>query len=254
VRKQLLQFTLSLAVGAWVASAADAPRVPVLLELFTSEGCSSCPPADRLLEALDQKQPIAGADLIVLSEHVDYWDGSWKDPFSSPKWTERQRQYVRRFGLQSSYTPQLVVDGQSELVGSIQGEAMQAIQNALAKQKVPLNLSAVSREGANIKLHLNIPAIQASAKEGADILIALADDRAQSQVARGENAGRALRHVAVVQALMSVGKVASGEGFSGDFSLPVKAKSGVSGGLRVVAFVQDRLTGRVLGATQQKVN
>lgn len=254
MKHQLLQFTLSLALGASLVLAADAPRVPVLLELFTSEGCSSCPPADRLLEALDQKQPIAGADLIVLSEHVDYWDGSWKDPYSSPKWTERQRQYVRRFGLQSSYTPQLVVDGQSELVGSIQGEAMQAIQNALGKQKVPLTLSAVSREGANVKLHLNIPAIQPSAKEGADILIALADDHAQSQVARGENAGRALRHVAVVQTLMTVGKVTAGEGFSGDFSLPVKAKSGVSGGLRVVAFVQDRLTGRVLGATQQKVN
>jgi hypothetical protein len=254
VKNPFLQIALSLGFGTSLAFGADTTRIPVLLELFTSEGCSSCPPADRLLEALDQKQPIAGADLIVLSEHVDYWDGSWKDPFSSPKWTERQRQYVRRFGLQSSYTPQLVVDGQSELVGSIQGEAMQAIQNALSKQKVPLTLSALSRDGANIKVHLQIQNLPAGSKEGADILIALADDHAQSQVARGENAGRALRHVAVVQSLMPVGKIAAGEGFSGDFSLPAKAKAGVSGGLRVVAFVQDRLTGRVLGATQQKVN
>lgn len=253
-KNKLFQLGLTFGFAASLAFGADVARVPVLLELFTSEGCSSCPPADRLLEALDQKQPIAGADLIVLSEHVDYWDGSWKDPFSSPKWTERQRQYVRRFGLQSSYTPQLVVDGQSELVGSVQGEAMQAIQSALGKQKVPLKLSEVSRDGGNIKVHLSFGQVQASGKEGADILIALADERAQSQVARGENAGRALRHVAVVQSLMVVGKVPAGEGFSSDFSLPLKAKAGVSGGLRVVAFLQDRVTGRVLGATQQKVN
>jgi hypothetical protein len=112
-------------------SNATGPRRPILFELFTSEGCSSCPPADRLLETLDHTQPVVGAQLIVLSEHVDYWNRlGWAEPFSSALFTQRQQDYVNRFRLGSAYTPQLLVDGQKDVVGSDERAARAAILKA----------------------------------------------------------------------------------------------------------------------------
>src|ERR1700675_374887 len=159
----LFTATLCLSAGALTCTAADeaAARVPVLLELFTSEGCSSCPPADRLLEILDEKQPVAGADLIVLSEHVDYWDRlGWKDPFSSPLYTDRQQDYTNKYNLDGVYTPQLVVDGRYGLVGSNGREASSAIQKAIREQKIPIAISNVSRDGNHVTAHIELNADQ----------------------------------------------------------------------------------------------
>jgi hypothetical protein len=229
-------------------------RVPVLLELFTSEGCSSCPPADSLLEVFDQKQPVQGADLIVLSEHVDYWNRlGWTDPFSAAQYSARQQEYSDRFNLSGPYTPQLVVDGRFEINGSNSREAGSAIQKALREQKIAISISQVARNGNQISAHIELPAAPQSAKGTKAVLyIALADNRAESQVARGENAGRALAHVSVTRVLKQVGKIDLDNVSTRDVTLSVLPGAG-SNGLRLVAFVQDAKSGHVLGVTAQKL-
>src|ERR1700756_2986249 len=133
----------------------DTLRSPVLVELFTSEGCSSCPPADALLERLDRSQPVSGTDVIVLSEHVDYWNGiGWKDPYSSHEYSERQSAYAARFGLRSIYTPQMVVDGHFEFVGSDERRAREAIQNAMKVMKTPVSISSSLSDDKTPVLHI----------------------------------------------------------------------------------------------------
>jgi len=136
---------------------ATAQRTPVLVELFTSEGCSDCPPADSLLERLDRSQPVSGAELIVLSEHVDYWnDIGWKDPYSSHEYSERQGAYANHFRLRGVYTPQMVVDGEFELVGSDERGAIQAIENATRAEKIAVNISSIHLESGNVvSLHVD---------------------------------------------------------------------------------------------------
>src|SRR6202521_2208877 len=120
----------------------NAASIPVLVELFTSEGCSSCPPADALLSRLGRTQPVRGADIIALEEHVDYWDRlGWKDPFSSEAATARQGEYGQAFGGRQVYTPQMIVDGHAQFVGSSESAALRAIRTAAQLPKPDIQLS-----------------------------------------------------------------------------------------------------------------
>ncbi len=243
---------LALSSGALICSASDkdSTRVPVLLELFTSEGCSSCPPADRLLELLDQKQPVPGADLIVLSEHVDYWDRlGWKDPFSSPLFSERQQEYSYSMRGEGVYTPELVVDGQFGFVGSDGRKASSAIQEAMRDPKIPIALSDVTRDGNQVSVHIEVPAADSGLKSGRGVLyLVLADDRAESHVARGENAGRSLAHVGVARVFKRVGTVDLGAATDRNVTLAIQPGAAANGS-RLVAFIQDSKTGHVLAVT-----
>jgi hypothetical protein len=246
-------FALRSAAGSNV-SAKDARGdavSPVLLELFTSEGCSSCPPADRLLAKLDSTQPIAGAQLIVLSEHVDYWDhDGWKDAYSSGAFTKRQEEYARRFGLNSPYTPQLVVDGNAQVVGSDSAAADRLIDSARLRPTVPVRISSVAlADPQTIRLHLLVDALPVDFKgRKTDILVAVALDHAESHVSAGENSGRDLRHVAVAESISKVGTVGKGKKFDGDVTVKFKGATGLEG-LRLIAFVQGADGGDVVGAS-----
>jgi hypothetical protein len=230
---------------------ASADRVPVLLELFTSEGCSSCPPADRLLQVFDRDQPAAGADLIVISEHVDYWNhDGWVDPYSSASFTERQQAYAARFKQGDPYTPELVVDGQAGLVGSDRAKATAAIAQALRQRKLTVSITPSGARDTAV-IHVSEAASGEKASH-ADVYLVMASNRVQTNVERGENAGHSLSHVAVAYAFDKV----AGWRTDGAFTRQVKIhlKPGAQPGeTRVIAFVQDRDTGRILGVAVTKL-
>lgn len=194
--------------------------------------------------------------LIVLSEHVDYWDSlGWKDPYSSPFFSDRQGAYARRFGLESAYTPEMVVDGTAECVGSNSGLADRAIEKARSRVKIPVRMTAVSWDSSG-ELHAHLetgPLPESGSVRKAGLYLAAALDHAESQVARGENGGRKLTHVAVVLSLTQVGSIEKGKNFSQEVRLKPDARRGLSN-LRLIAFVQEPGPGRVLGVALQHVS
>ena len=230
-----------------------AVRTPVLVELFTSEGCSSCPPADALLEKLDRTQPVGTADIVVLSEHVDYWnDLGWRDPFSSRAISERQEAYAAGDLQGTVYTPQMVVDGRFGSVGSDEQRAREAIETAAREHKPALVLSSVAfgDTGALVARVDAGPLPAAAGAVVADVLIAVADESDESQVLAGENDGRKLTHVAVLRSLTKSGVVSKSAGWSGDVKIPLERPGRKA--LRVVAIVQTP-AGRVWGVASVRI-
>ncbi|MGA8026296.1 MAG: DUF1223 domain-containing protein [Bryobacteraceae bacterium] len=236
------------------ARGADNPSAsPILVELFTSEGCSSCPPVDAWVQRMDASQPVPGAQLIVLSEHVDYWNhDGWKDPYSSSLLTQRQSAYAQALRISEAYTPQVIVDGTAELKLSDAQRTSQIFQKAAAAPAVPVRIESVSVEGNNPPtVRGRIETDADSENHPADVYVAIALDHAESQVLRGENSGKRLTHVAVVEYLKQIGKLEAGKGFSQDFQM--KLKPGMdSANIRIIAFVQEPGPGKVLGSALQK--
>jgi len=226
---------------------------PVLIELFTSEGCSSCPPVDVFLKKLDSAQPISGALLIVLSEHVTYWDqDGWKDPNSSAALTARQNSYEAALGQNQVYTPQLIVDGSHEVKPGDPKQVEETLQKAAATPKVPVRIGEVTVDAGNpTVLHARVETDANFEKHNADVYLAVALDHVESQVLRGENGGRHLIHVAVVQELTKVGKLPKGKSFAQDVQLKLKPGTDPKN-LRLVALVQESGPGKVLGAALRK--
>ena len=219
------------------APAADAH--PVVIELFTSQGCSSCPPADRLLTELAEDPALAGR-VLPLSFHVDYWNHiGWSDPFSSERWSQRQRAYAEVLDGRV-YTPELVVAGRAGMAGSRRGEVRAAVREALARQPAA-RVEIALGEAADGRLPVTASARMLADADGSqELWVALWQDELVTEVGRGENGGRTLRNDRVVRQLVRAAELAgaSGSETSGRAVLAVDG-SWPRSDLGVVAFVQD---------------
>ena len=224
-------------------------RRPVLVELFTSEGCSSCPPADQLLAELDASQPIEGAQVIVLSEHVTYWDHEgWRDPYSLDEVTDRQKWYDDEFGLSEVYTPQALVDGAVQVLGSDGHKLAQAVSAATADPKENLAIEKAAWVGDGVSFVVSHGDLTAG-KTKQELVAVLAEDETETSVKSGENAGKTLRNVAVVRTLKELNSTTEG---AVTLKLPGEDKH-AAGPVRLVVFATDKHSGRVLGVAEQTV-
>jgi len=217
----------------------------VLVELFTSEGCSSCPPADALLRQVNGTQTSGGQLVVGISEHVTYWNSlGWSDPFSSSVYTERQNAYSERFHLEGVYTPQMVINGAEQIVGSDRAALLRAVQQEEG-ERPQLSLRIVSLSVAQNTLTVDFSTSGELPAHGADLIAVLADDFDRSSVLHGENSGRLLAHVAVARSIARVGRVqAVGER---TVQIPIPASFETTPGHHLILFAQTPGNGRVLG-------
>jgi hypothetical protein len=233
-------------------AAAQVASVPVVVELFTSEGCSSCPPADQLLAKLEADQPIKNVEIIALEEHVDYWNnGGWMDPFSSDSATIRQYAYAGAIGNGNAYTPQMVVDGQSEFVGSRERQARGAIEQAASRKKIEVSVTSGQYEADGTQtVHISIgPLAGSSGGDAPEIWLAITEAKLHSDVRGGENSGQYLHHASVVRKLKKIEGVKVTDGHSFSSEERVKFDRGWKReNTRVVVFVQEKKSKKILGA------
>lgn len=243
--------------GAQV-STAETKRAPVIVELFTSEGCSTCPPADALLARLEEQQPVADAEVIALEEHVDYWNQQgWVDPYSSAEWTLRQQEYVAVFKGDGVYTPQMVVDGASQFIGSRIREVIAGIGEASRTPKANVVAAPVAPAGSlTQQFRVSVEnLVGGTSGDTPEVWLAVTEKGLRSEVSRGENAGKNLSHASIVRWMRKVGVLDArkpSSPFAGNTSVKLKPAWKLDN-LRVVALVQEKKSKRILGAATLRI-
>ncbi len=240
-----IALALTMALQAQTAGDAPAQKV-VLVELFTSEGCSSCPPADALLRQVNGTRTSGDQLVVGISEHVTYWNGlGWSDPFSSPVYTERQNAYSERFHLEGVYTPQMVINGAEQIVGSDRAALVQAVQAEDAQPpRVSLRILSLNVVGNTLTVNFSIGGDVPS--RGVDLMAVLADDSDRSSVLHGENSGQTLAHVAVARSISRVATLRNAGERTVQVQIPATFQAAQKHHL--ILFAQTPGNGRVLGA------
>lgn len=224
------------------SSVPEAKKHPVLVELYTSEGCSSCPPADQALAFLEKEQPFMQAEIITLALHVDYWNNlGWKDEYSSPLYSQRQSVYAQRLKLDSTYTPQMIVDGQTQFVGSNLSEAGKAIIEAAKSAKANIETEFINVDTLKIKIS-DVP------KHGdSTVFLAIAEDNLASNVKRGENAGKIMEHVSVVRELKPLAKIEANSNVYEQVTAVNLQPEWKPENIKYIVFVQENESRKILG-------
>jgi hypothetical protein len=222
----------------------------VLLELFTSEGCSSCPPADDLLRKIDGKHIGEGVLIVGVSEHVNYWDhDGWKDPFDSSSITDRQNDYGQRFHLASVYTPQIVVNGEVQVSGNDRPALLQAIQKMETEQGGTVKIISAKIDGnaiqADVSFAGDVP------KHGADVFAVVAQDETTEHVTAGENKGRTLVNASVARTLVKAAKIHEAGKTTVHIPLPNDLQTTPDRRRHLIVWVQEPNAGPVLGVDTQ---
>jgi hypothetical protein len=227
-------------------------RTPIVVELFTSEGCSDCPPADGVLEKLIA-QPLGGVEVIGLGEHVDYWDQlGWRDRFSSSALTQRQQVYGAHFSLESVYTPQMVVDGRVQFVGSDPRSAEKAVARAGEAPHASVVIDVQPRDPKSVVVVASVDRLPALGHgDRADVIVAVTEDHLLSNVTRGENRGRTLSHAAVVRSMTTIGQAGAGPSqLRAEVAIATDWKRDA---LHIVAFVQESRGRAILGSATARL-
>lgn len=221
-------------------------KTPVLVELFTSQGCPTCPEADKVLAQLENTQPVAGAEIITLAWHVNLWDSfNWKDEFSSPAFTQRQVIYSRVLFISEIYTPQMFVDGTVHFIGSKSDKATKAITQASKTAKPKINLSM-----SDEKLSINIPNLPKH--ETATVYLAFTEDKLVRNIERGNNAGKTLDHPSVARGIQAVGTIdAQMQQYKAEI-FPQLQSEWKRENLKVIVFVQENATRKIIAVNRLK--